>query len=63
MPDLIRHPEQTEFTRFRRKPESSSFGELQILWAPVFTGVTTSYEIIKSEYTEREEGKSGSILE
>ena len=28
------------------KPESSIFSKLQLLWTPVFTGVTTFYEII-----------------
>ena len=37
------------FLSFRRKPESSSFVELQIIWTPVFTGVTTSYEAVKLE--------------
>ena len=28
------------------EPESSSFVELQIIWTPVFTGVTTFYEAV-----------------
>jgi hypothetical protein len=35
------------FLSFRRKPESSYFKYLKILWTPVSTGVTTFYEIIK----------------
>jgi len=35
------------FPSFRRKPESSYFQYLKILWTPVFTGVTTFYENIK----------------
>ena len=31
---------------FRRKPESSNFRQLQTLWTPVFTGVTTFYELV-----------------
>jgi hypothetical protein len=30
------------FTSFRRKPESSVFKELRILWTPVFTGETNT---------------------
>jgi hypothetical protein len=30
------------FTSFRRKPESSVFMGLQILWTPVFTGETNT---------------------
>jgi hypothetical protein len=33
-------------------PESSYFKYLKILWTPVFTGVTTFYEIIKSCITK-----------
>ena len=31
----------------RRKPESSLFKQLQTIWTPVFTGVTTFYEYAK----------------
>ena len=34
------------FPSFRRKPESSVFSLLRILWTPVFTGVTASYETV-----------------
>ncbi|MFO7971820.1 MAG: hypothetical protein R6U40_08730 [Desulfobacterales bacterium] len=34
------------FLSFRRKPESSIFKELQSIWTPVFTGVTTFCEFI-----------------
>jgi len=34
------------FLSFRRKPESSLFKQLQTIWTPVFTGVTTFYECI-----------------
>jgi hypothetical protein len=30
------------------KPESSLFKQLQTIWTPVFTGVTTFYEFINS---------------
>ena len=33
--------------RDKLQPESSVFEWLQILWPPVFTGVTTFYEIVK----------------
>jgi hypothetical protein len=29
-----------------REPESSVFSSLRILWTPVFTGVTASYETV-----------------
>jgi hypothetical protein len=32
---------------FRRKPESRKYESLQNTWTPVFTGVTTFYDIIK----------------
>jgi hypothetical protein len=32
------------FTSFRRNPESRSFTNLQILWTPVFTGVTAEIQ-------------------
>jgi len=32
---------------FRRKPESSIYGRLQIIWTPAFAGVTTFYELVK----------------
>ena len=35
------------FPSFRRKPESSLFNQLRRAWTPVFTGVTTFYEIVK----------------
>ena len=31
---------------FRRKPESSIYGRLQIIWTPAFAGVTTFYELV-----------------
>jgi len=34
---------------FRRKPESSIYGRLQIIWTPAFAGVTTFYELVKHE--------------
>jgi len=40
------------FPSFRRKPESSLFKELQTIWTPVFTGVTTSCEFIKVDVWE-----------
>jgi len=39
---------------FRRKPESSERMELELLWTPVFTGVTTPDKIINFQNkTER----------
>jgi len=38
-PDLIRGPEQA--------PESRDFNALRQHWTPVFTGVTTFYEVVK----------------
>jgi hypothetical protein len=38
--------EKYRFPSFRRKPESSKFKQLQTIWTPVFTGVTTFYEFI-----------------
>jgi hypothetical protein len=35
---------------FRRKPEFSIIKILQTSWTPVFTGVTTFYEIIKKGF-------------
>jgi len=37
---------------FLTKPESSYFKYLKILWTPVSTGVTTSYEVIKDGIME-----------
>jgi len=31
---------------FRQKPESSSLGQVQLIWTPVFTGVTPSHEAV-----------------
>jgi hypothetical protein len=39
--------EKYRLPSFRRKPESSRFKQLQTIWTPVFTGVTTFYEFIK----------------
>jgi hypothetical protein len=36
------------FPSFRRKPESSTFKDLEIPWTPVFTGETTFYETGKT---------------
>ena len=33
-------------------PESSYFKHLKILWTPVFTGVTTFYEIVNFEFVQ-----------
>jgi len=38
------------FLSFRRKPESSFFKWLQMVWTPVCTGVTIFYEFIKIQY-------------
>jgi hypothetical protein len=42
------------FPSFRRKPESSVFSLLRILWTPVFTGVTASYETVNFD---KEQGR------
>jgi hypothetical protein len=36
------------FVSFQRKPEFSFFEHLQRIWTPVFSGVTTSYETVKT---------------
>jgi len=37
---------KASFPSFRRKPESRFFEQLQDVWTPVFTGVTTSCEAV-----------------
>jgi hypothetical protein len=41
------------FPLFRRKPESSAFSQLQILWTPAFAGVTTFCEYIFFDFILR----------
>jgi hypothetical protein len=36
------------FVSLQRKPEFSLFEHLQRIWTPVFSGVTTSYETVKT---------------
>ena len=38
--------------RDKLQPKSSIFNKLQLLWTPVFTGVTTFYEIILLNVSE-----------
>jgi len=36
------------FLSFQRKPEFSLLEHLQRIWTPLFSGVTTSYETVKT---------------
>jgi hypothetical protein len=36
------------FVSFQQKPEFRLFKHLQRIWTPVFSGVTTSYESVKT---------------
>ena len=46
---LVKSPKM-QFPSFRQKPESRLFSQLQTIWTPVFTGVTTFYEDIKFDF-------------
>ncbi len=47
---VFKRVQKYRFPSFRRKPESSLFRQLQIIWTPGFTGVTTFYEAISIKH-------------